>query len=65
MTIKSDRNITNVTLLATVVETTRESVKQLDGQGINLSASDNRLTDDVLNQLIVSRIKNKLGTPKQ
>lgn len=53
--------INNTVVLATVVELTKSIVKMLDGDGIDTQNEENMVTDDVLNKLIASRIRNRIA----
>lgn len=53
--------INNTVVLATVVELTKAVIQKLDGDGVNSQAEENMVTDDVLNKLIASRIRNRIA----
>lgn len=53
--------INNTVVLATVVELTKSIVKMLDGDGIDTQNEENMVSDDVLNKLIASRIRNRIA----
>lgn len=53
--------INNTVVLATVVELTKAVIQKLDGDGVNSQTEENMVTDDVLNKLIASRIRNRIA----
>lgn len=53
--------INNTVVLATVVELTKAVIQKLDGEGVNSQTEENMVTDDVLNKLIASRIRNRIA----
>lgn len=61
MSEQNNININNLVILATVAEATKCVIKKLDGDGVDTQHPDNPITDDVLNNLIASRIRNHLS----
>lgn len=53
--------INNTVVLATVVELTKAIIQKLDGEGVSSQTEENMVTDDVLNKLIASRIRNRIA----
>lgn len=61
MSTESDIKINNTVVLATIVEVTRSVLSKLDGDGIDTQNPDNPIDNQVLNNLIASRIRNRLS----
>lgn len=62
MSSKSDVKINNTVVLATIVDVTQKVITALDGDGIDTQNPDNPVTQEVLNKLIASRMRNKLAS---
>ncbi len=61
MNTRSDIKINNTVVLATIAEVTKCVIGKLDGDGVDTQVEGNEITNDVLNKLIASRIRNRLS----
>ncbi len=61
MNTRNDIKINNTVVLATIAEVTKCVIGKLDGDGVDTQVEGNEITNDVLNKLIASRIRNRLS----
>ena len=61
MNTRNDIKINNSVVLATIAEVTKCVIGKLDGDGVDTQVEGNEITNDVLNKLIASRIRNRLS----
>lgn len=61
MSRQSDLKINNAVVISTIAEVTKQVIKRLDGDGVDTQDPQNPVSDEVLNQLIASRIRNRLS----
>lgn len=60
MNVKCNNLINNTIVVSTIAEVAKQVIKRLDGDGVDTQDPENPVSDQVLNQLIASRIRNGL-----